>query len=66
MNDIQFNSSYAGLIEQFLRIKAASYCEKTIITYRRGLKDFDSYLETNGSCSISKDTIDGDPNAAWR
>lgn len=59
MNDIQFNSSYAGLIEQFLRIKAASYCEKTIITYRRGLKDFDSYLETNGSCSISKDTIDG-------
>lgn len=59
MNDIQFNSSYAGLIEQFLRIKAASYCEKTIITYRRGLKDFDSYLENNGSCSISKDTIDG-------
>lgn len=59
MNDIQFNSSYAGLIEQFLRIKAASYCEKTIITYCRGLKDFDSYLENNGSCSISKDTIDG-------
>lgn len=59
MNSIQFNSSYASLIEQFLRIKAASYCEKTIITYRRALKDFDSYLETNGSRSISKDTIDG-------
>lgn len=55
MNGIQFNSSYASLIEQFLRIRAASYCEKTIITYRRVLKGFDSYLETNGA-----------PNAPWR
>ena len=39
MNDTQFNSSYASLIKQFLCIKAASYCEKTIITYRRVLKD---------------------------
>ena len=59
MNDTQFNSSYASLIKQFLCIKAASYCEKTIITYRRVLKGFDSYLETNRSHSISKDTIDG-------
>lgn len=59
MNDTQFNSSYASLIEQFLCIRTVSYCKKTIITYRRVLKDFDSYLENNRSRSISKDTIDG-------
>lgn len=59
MSNVQFNSFYASLMKQFLCIREASCSEKTIITYRRVLRNFDSFLDANQSRSISKDTVDG-------
>lgn len=54
-----FASCFAGEMERFLQIRAASLKERTITVNRRQLKSFDSYLAGEDIHSITKEAVDG-------
>lgn len=59
MKEIQFNSSFADSINQFLQLRAATLKERTVSVNKRQLKSFDDYLSANHALTITKDIVDG-------